>query len=47
MNPAEWFTEQVPVAEALGRGLQHSHERFDVAAIFEPYEKPCGRSKSR
>ncbi len=26
-----------------GRGLQPRPERFDAAAIFEPYEKPCGR----
>jgi hypothetical protein len=26
-----------------GRGLKPRPERFDVANIFEPYEKPCGR----
>ena len=28
-----------------GRGLQPRPERFDAAAIFEPYQKPCGRGK--
>jgi hypothetical protein len=26
-----------------GRGLQPRPERFDVVAIFEPSNKPCGR----
>jgi hypothetical protein len=45
---ASWLrTSRIPLhyirASHAGRGLQPRPERFDAAAIFEPYEKSCGR----